>query len=41
MATIQPQHIAPREQARFFNMAVAMALAIIGGFTLQLASGRV
>ena len=42
MATIQPQHIAiPREQARFFLvMAVAMALVIIGGFTLQLAMGR-
>ncbi|WP_306094031.1 hypothetical protein [Qipengyuania flava] len=42
MATIQPQHIAiPREQTRFFLvMAVAMALVIIGGFTLQLAMGR-
>ena len=42
MATIQPQHIAiPREQTRFFLvMAVAMALVIVGGFTLQLAMGR-
>lgn len=42
MATIQPQHVAiPREQTRFFLvMAVAMALVIIGGFTLQLAMGR-
>ena len=42
MATIQPQHVAiPREQTRFFLvMAVAMALVIVGGFTLQLAMGR-